>query len=71
MEVVAAAQLFLQNRDGEVNRTYIKPALLALRLRFIFFPPGVTQPAQNTGGRVITSFRNGGRNATADVLLTV
>ena len=34
-----------------------------------FLSPGVTQPAQNTGGPSNNFISNGGRNATADVLL--
>jgi hypothetical protein len=74
VEVVAAASV-LSTQDAvtgqEVNRTFINDLPLLGRSVFdlAFLSPGVTQPAQNTGGPTNNFISNGGRNATADILL--
>src|SRR5439155_26971333 len=74
VEVSAAAPV-LATQDGatgqEVNRRFINDLPLLGRNVYdlAFLAPGVTQPANNRGGPPNNFISNGGRNATADILL--
>src|SRR5262249_40252140 len=74
VEVISTAQM-LATQDAvtgqEVNRTFINDLPLLGRSVYdlAFLAPGITQAAQNTGGPPNNFISNGGRNATADILL--
>ncbi len=74
VDVVEATPI-LSTQDAvtgqELNRTYINDLPLVGRQIFdlAYLSPGITEAAQNVGGPDNNFVSNGGRNATADILL--